>query len=43
VGTIASEAFDIIATEGNTPEPSSIILFGSGIVGLAGLLRRKLF
>jgi len=25
-----------------TPEPSSIALFGSGIVGLAGMLRRKL-
>jgi hypothetical protein len=25
-----------------TPEPSSIILFGSGILGLAGILRRKL-
>jgi PEP-CTERM motif len=27
---------------GPTPEPSSIMLFGSGILGLAGLLRRKL-
>jgi len=42
VGTIASEAFDIKGT-GGVPEPSSIMLFGSGIVGLAGLLRRKLF
>jgi hypothetical protein len=25
-----------------TPEPSSIALFGSGVLGLAGLLRRKL-
>jgi PEP-CTERM motif len=25
-----------------TPEPGSMILFGSGVVGLAGLLRRKL-
>jgi len=25
-----------------TPEPSSIMLFGSGILGLAGVLRRKL-
>jgi PEP-CTERM motif len=25
-----------------TPEPSSIMLFGSGILGLAGILRRKL-
>ena len=25
-----------------TPEPTSIMLFGSGILGLAGVLRRKL-
>jgi PEP-CTERM motif len=29
-------------TTGTTPEPSSILLFGSGILGLAGVLRRKL-
>ena len=27
---------------GTTPEPSSIMLFGSGILGLAGVLRRSL-
>ncbi len=27
---------------GSTPEPSSIMLFGSGILGLAGVIRRKL-
>jgi hypothetical protein len=27
---------------GTTPEPSSILLFGSGVLGLAGLLRRKM-
>jgi len=43
VGTIASEAFTITSGTGTTPEPSSIMLFGSGILGLAGLLRRKLF
>jgi PEP-CTERM motif len=44
VGTIASEAFTIGGgTGGTTPEPSSIMLFGSGILGLAGVLRRKLF
>jgi hypothetical protein len=42
VGTIASEAFTI-GGSGTTPEPSSIMLFGSGILGLAGVLRRKLF
>jgi PEP-CTERM motif len=46
VGTIPSEAFTIGtsgSTSGSTPEPSSIMLFGSGILGLAGVLRRKLF
>jgi len=44
VGTIASEAFTITSGgTGTTPEPSSIMLFGSGVLGLAGLLRRKLF
>jgi hypothetical protein len=46
VGSIASEAFTITGTTGSgggtTPEPSSIMLFGSGILGLAGVLRRKL-
>jgi hypothetical protein len=31
-----------INSGGTTPEPSSILLFGSGILGLAGVLRRKL-
>ena len=52
VGTIPSEAFTILGgsttsmtttTTGTVPEPSSIMLFGSGILGLAGVLRRKLF
>jgi len=44
LGTVASEAFTISGSNGTgtTPEPSSILLFGSGILGLAGLLRRKL-
>ena len=44
VGTIPSEAFTINTSGGEggtTPEPSSIMLFGSGILGLAGVLRRK--
>ncbi len=47
VGTIPSEAFTILGTcctaPPSTPEPSSIILLGSGLLGLAGVLRRKLF
>ena len=42
LGTIPSEDFTIGAgSGGTTPEPSSIVLFGSGLAGLAGLLRRK--
>jgi len=47
VGTIPSEAFTVLGgtstTTGGTtvPEPGSIMLFGSGILGLAGVLRRK--
>ena len=40
---LPSEAFTITGGTGTTPEPSSIMLFGSGILGLAGVLRRKLF
>jgi hypothetical protein len=54
VGTIPSEAFTVLGsqssttststtTTGTTPEPSSIMLFGSGALGLVGMLRRKLF
>jgi hypothetical protein len=43
IGTIPSEAFTLTGQGGGTtPEPSSILLFGSGIVGLAGVLRRRL-
>ena len=55
VGSIPSEAFTVLGSSSTTttstststgssvPEPSSIMLFGSGILGLAGVLRRKLF
>ena len=49
VGTIPSEAFTILGSfeqttnSGTVPEPNSILLFASGVLGLAGLLRRKLF
>ena len=44
VGTVPSESFTILgSSSGTTPEPSSILLFGSGILALAGVLRSKLF
>jgi hypothetical protein len=36
---IGSESFTLT---GVAPEPSSLILFGSGILGLAGILRKKI-
>jgi hypothetical protein len=53
LGTIPSESFTILGGEGTTitttttttsttPEPTSILLLGSGILGMAGFLRRKL-
>ena len=32
-----------VTTGGTVPEPTNIMLFGSGILGLVGWLRRKLF
>ena len=46
VGTVPSEAFTVLGgqtTQQTVPEPSSILLVGSGLLGLAGVLRRKLF
>jgi len=54
VGSIPSESFTVLGsststttttttTSSSVPEPSSVMLFGSGILGLAGWLRRKLF
>jgi hypothetical protein len=43
LGSIPSEAFTLGGTtDTTTPEPSSILLFGSGILGVFGVLRRKL-
>lgn len=46
LGTLTSESFTVLGTSGTsgtTPEPSSVLLFGSGILGIGTLLRRKLF
>ena len=44
LGSIPSEAFTLGGgCCGPVPEPNSILLFGSGILGLAGILRRRLF
>jgi hypothetical protein len=42
-GTSTTATTSTTGTTGTVPEPSSIMLFGSGILGLAGVLRRKLF
>jgi len=40
---LGSESFQILGTTGTaTPEPSSLALFGSGMLLMAGVLRRKL-
>ena len=42
VGTITGESFDITGTGGGqTPEPSSILLLGSGVLAVVGILRRR--
>jgi hypothetical protein len=46
IGTIPSESFTLYgnsAGTGSTPEPGSIMLFGSGLLGVVGVLRRRLF
>jgi|SRR5271169_1387779 len=43
VGAIGSEAFNIYGTTHTTiPEPGTLVMFASGILGLGGMLRRKL-
>jgi len=47
-GTLPSEAFSILGTAsttttGTVPEPTSLALFASAVVGAAAVLRRKLF
>jgi PEP-CTERM motif len=39
---LGGETFTLTSGVNTTPEPGSIMLFGSGILGLAGVLRRKI-
>jgi hypothetical protein len=41
-GAALSLVFNNVSEQGTTPEPASILLFGSGALALAGVLRRKL-
>jgi PEP-CTERM motif len=45
LGTIPAESFTLLgsttSTTGTTPEPGTLILFGSGALGFVGVLRRK--
>jgi len=49
VGTLGSESFTLVGnsstttTTGTVPEPGSLVLFASGALGLAAVVRRKLF
>ncbi len=43
LGTIPSEAFTISGSDASMPEPSSLALLGSGVLGIGGLLRKRLF
>jgi hypothetical protein len=46
IGTILSESFTILGSSGSgtgtTPEPGSILLFGTGVLGIGAMVRRRL-
>ena len=41
-GGTCSDAFDISGSQRTIPEPGSLLLFGSGLLGLGGVIRRRL-
>jgi hypothetical protein len=42
-GQIPSESFQILGTNGvTTPEPGTLVMLGSGILGIGSILRRKI-
>jgi len=45
VGSIPAESFSILGTTSGSsvPEPGSLLLFASGVVAIAGIVRRKIF
>src|ERR1022692_4334194 len=41
-GGIGWDTFRYDQNQGTTPEPGTLVMFGSGIIGLGGILRRKI-